>query len=211
MNAPDPRLTISKPILESGWAATPFKEESGDLHLIAASPQGALVAVIDGLGHGAEAAFAARSAAGIIAAHAHEPVQDLVQRCHAGLRKTRGVAMSIASFGYGSSTFTWLGIGNVEAVLFRDQIGATKRQENLRTLNGIVGDRLPPLRANIVAIAPGNLLVMGTDGLRSGFADDLVDHVRQPQVIAGAILARYGTGSDDALVVVARYLHGEVP
>ena len=32
--------------------------ESGDLHLIARFPDGALAAVMDGLGHGPEAAFA---------------------------------------------------------------------------------------------------------------------------------------------------------
>src|SRR6266498_3005483 len=72
--------------------------ESGDLHVIVRHPDGALVAVIDGLGHGAEAALAARTAALLLDAHRDEPVLALVQRCHDGLRQTRGVAMSLASF-----------------------------------------------------------------------------------------------------------------
>lgn len=48
---------------------------------------------------------------------------------------------------------------------------------------------------------------MVTDGIRSGFTADLAI-ASSPQEIAETILARFTKGSDDAHVVVARYLGG---
>ena len=71
------------PIVEWGSAGQALDEsgrgeESGDLHVVAPFAGGALVAVIDGLGHGAEAAAAARAARRVISDHAGEPVLTLV-------------------------------------------------------------------------------------------------------------------------------------
>ena len=55
---------------------------SGDLAVVTLLPEGALVAAIDGLGHGGEAARAARTAGEVVR---ERPSQDLVllaERCH---------------------------------------------------------------------------------------------------------------------------------
>jgi hypothetical protein len=52
------------------------------------------------------------------------------------------------------------------------------------------------------------VLILATDGIRSGFAED-VSLSDPPQRIAEQILARRATGMDDALVLVARYLGHE--
>jgi GTP cyclohydrolase III len=58
------------------WAvatlALPGEAESGDLHLVTSVASGVLVAVADGLGHGVEAATAARAAVTALERHAHE-------------------------------------------------------------------------------------------------------------------------------------------
>src|SRR5436190_12658463 len=84
---------------------------------------GPLAAVMDGLGHGPEAASAARQAAGILEASAGEPVIALVQRCHDGLRRTRGVVMSLASFTVRDSAMAWIGVGNVETRVAASESG----------------------------------------------------------------------------------------
>ncbi|HEY3745971.1 MAG TPA: hypothetical protein VGL17_07010, partial [Gemmatimonadaceae bacterium] len=90
--------TTVRPSIAWAWAGTALEgDESGDLHVVALLPRGALLAVIDGLGHGAEAAAAAREAATILRGHAALPVSDLIELCHEGLRKTRGAVMSLAS------------------------------------------------------------------------------------------------------------------
>src|SRR6266700_7377551 len=93
--------------------------ESGDRHVVATFPDGALVAVIDGLGHGTEAARAAKAAVYLIEACPHESVVDLIQHCHEALRRTRGAVMSLASFDARTSSITWAGVGSVDSVLLR--------------------------------------------------------------------------------------------
>ena len=63
-------------LLEYAVVSVPVagEEESGDLHLVTQTDRGALVAVIDGLGHGSEAANAARAAVATLEPHANEGV-----------------------------------------------------------------------------------------------------------------------------------------
>jgi hypothetical protein len=193
-------------VIEWGSAGAALaEEESGDLLVVAPFPNGALVAVIDGLGHGSEAAEAATAAAGILEVRAGDPVVDLVQRCHEGIRKTRGVVMSLASFNADDSSITWVGVGNVDGELLRAERTSSPPREAIATRGGVVGYQLPPLRATRHPVSVGDMLVMATDGVRSGFAAGLAME-RGPQAIAESILARYSRGSDDALVLVARYL-----
>ena len=193
-------------ILQWGWAGTALEDESGDLHVIAPFAGGVLVGLLDGLGHGAEAAAAASAAVPILEAHAAESVIALVQRCHEGLRSTRGIVMSLASFDSRASSMTWTGVGNVDGFLFRaDDTAAPRACEAIASRGGVVGYRLPQLHANTLRVAPGDTLVLATDGIRSGFTTGLAT-APAPQEIAEYVIARFAKGSDDAHVVVARYL-----
>src|SRR4051812_5617932 len=103
------------------WAvasqATPGQSLSGDRDLVATFPDGAMAAVVDGLGHGSEASIAATMAVDVLAAQATEALIPLVRRCHQALKATRGAVMTLVSFNALDDTVTALGIGNVEAVL----------------------------------------------------------------------------------------------
>ena len=52
-------------------------------------------------------------------------------------------------------------------------------------------------------MGPGDTLILATDGIGTGFMDQAPD--AGPQQTADRILASFGKGTDDALVVVARY------
>jgi hypothetical protein len=71
----------------------------------------------------------------------------------------------------------------------------------------VVGYQMPPLRATSLSVSPGDTLIMATDGIRSGFTSGLT-LAGSLQEIADSILALHCKGSDDALVVVARYVGG---
>ena len=194
-----------RPVVAWGWAGNALEGVSGDLHAVVPFDGGALVVLIDGLGHGPEAAAAALAAIPILEAHASDPVLALVQRCHEGLRKTRGAAMSLASFSARNAVITWAGVGNVDGALLRATETPGQTDEALVLYGGVVGYRLPTLHAQTLPVARGDTLVMATDGIRSGFTTGLaITH--DPQEIAESVLARFAKGSDDAHVVVARYL-----
>jgi serine phosphatase RsbU (regulator of sigma subunit) len=195
------------PLVEWGVAARALAGEtaSGDEYVIQPFPNGVLAGVVDGLGHGAAAAAAARPAIVTLQAYAHEPLIPLLQRCHAALLHTRGVAMTLASFDALNGTLTWLGVGNVEGLLLRADKGAGPSHETILLRGGVIGYQLPPLHATTVPIAPDDLLILATDGIRSDFALQL-NMTPPAQSIADHILAHSGRRTDDALVLVVRYL-----
>jgi len=103
---------------------------------------------------------------------------------------------------------TWLGVGNVTGVLVRATPRAASRVESLVPRAGLVGDQqLHQITASATPVAAGDTLIFATDGIRSDFADSQsLSHA--PREIAERVLARHGKGTDDALVLVARYLGG---
>ena len=179
--------------------------ESGDRYLAMTTPDGALVAVVDGLGHGAEAANAAKMAVGSLERHAQQRVIPLVKDCHHSLFGTRGAVISVASFTARDQSMTWLGVGNVEGLLLRAQ-ATSPRRESLLLRGGVVGVHLPSLTAEIVPVTPGDTLILATDGVRSDFSNERLPQRDPPQKLADYILARWSTQTDDALVLVVRYL-----
>jgi len=189
--------------------ALPGQPASGDLNVVKLFSGGVLVAALDGLGHGEEAATAAAVAATTLEMHAGEPVMTLVQRCHEALRATRGVAMSVASFNVSRGLITWLGVGNVEGVLLRRSSTRPVAEVSLLLRAGVVGFQLPLLDVEVVPVSAGDTLIFATDGIHSDFARGLARN-NPPQKAAEKILARHARATDDALVLVARYLRDGV-
>jgi serine/threonine protein phosphatase PrpC len=187
--------------------AMPGEAESGDLAVVSSFRGGAVAAAIDGLGHGAEAARVARQAVEILRGSGGESVDRLVGLCHEGLKRTRGVVMAVASFDSTEDTLTWLGVGNVEGRLIRWSEDGEVHRQSMVPHPGIVGYRLPRLRPVTLPLRRGDLLILATDGIRGGFADP-DDPSRLPKEMAERILEEQGKDTDDALVVVARYLGG---
>jgi hypothetical protein len=192
--------------LEWGVAgvALPGFSESGDRHVFQPFDGGALVAVMDGLGHGRQAAAAAIEACSILQDNAGENVISLVQRCHAGLRNTRGATISLASFNFRDSLMTWMGVGNVQGIFLRANKTRNDREESLLMRPGVVGSHLPSLQAAVLPVSPGDSLAFATDGVETTF-DYSSLRCQPPGRAAEAILGRYAKGKDDALIIVARY------
>jgi serine phosphatase RsbU (regulator of sigma subunit) len=194
------------------WAvaahALPGQAESGDLHVVETFEDGALLGVVDGLGHGPEAAVAARRAVAVLEARAEGPLPARFESCHDALRRTRGVVMSLASIDAPAARMTWAGIGNIDGTLVRANPGERPGSESLMLFGGVLGHQLPKVRPSELDIEPGDLLVLATDGISSGFRSALDPSV-PPQEIADRVLAAHAKGTDDALVLVARLLPGE--
>jgi hypothetical protein len=198
---------MSERVLDAGVATRPLSGEasSGDLAVIELLPDGALVAALDGLGHGPEAAHAAGIAAAVLREFAGDSAPALVERCHAALRDTRGVALSLAAFSAARGTLTWLGVGNVEGRLLRGGSAGGATTESLVAAPGTVGHLLPPLTPATLEVRLGDTLVFATDGVARSFADSLAPS-GPAQDVAERILREHGRPTDDALVVVARLL-----
>jgi phosphoserine phosphatase RsbX len=181
----------------------PGQGESGDHHLVCCNRSGILIAAIDGIGHGEEAASVSKTAGALIRSSADEPIISLVERCHEKLRSTRGVVLSLAFIEPEQGMMTWLGVGNVQGVLMRFDARNGNSQESLLLRAGVVGSQLPALQATVLPIAKGDTLFFATDGIRSDFPATLSAR-ENPQRAADRILEQYRSGNDDALVLVTR-------
>ena len=192
--------------LELGVAerALPGELRSGDRAVLVAYEGGALVAAIDGLGHGIEAADAADIAADVLSARPDEEPERLLEHCHRALARTRGAVMTLAWFDLVEESLTWTGVGNVEGRLVHGNAGPHAPTEGALTKGGVVGYNLPSIRVTGTYLEEGDVMVLATDGIDSGFARAITPGA-PAQSIARRILASHGKQSDDALVVVVRY------
>ena len=197
---------MTDPRIEAAFAVAARTGEvrSGDQAVIVHKAESTLVGVVDGLGHGDEAAVAAERAVSVLMADPSDSVVSLVRHCHEKLWGTRGVVMSLASIKRGPGTMTWLGIGNADALLVRADPVSQPRTEWVLLRGGIVGARLPPLMESTVSLASGDTLIFATDGVDDEFAVDVSVEVPTQQ-LADRILERHRRPGDDSLVLVARY------
>jgi phosphoserine phosphatase RsbX len=200
---------------EHGWAgpwewavagqALAGQDECGDCWVVVDGAATALFAVIDGLGHGPEAAHAARLAARVITDNPSEPLDALLVLCHQALMSSRGAAITVGSVDHESRELRWLGVGNVDGTLLRPTPGSAHGVGTPLLRGGIVGYQLPQLRLpEVLSVRIGDVMIMATDGVSSNFADGLSLAISVEE-LAKAILTKRMTGNDDAFVLVTRY------
>lgn len=158
------------------------------------------VMLCDGLGHGALAGFAADA---LIAAFLTAPAtgpQETLAHLHRKATHTRGAVVGIAELDSARGVVRFAGVGNISAVV----CGGTRRA--MVSLPGIVGHQARTIREFEYALAPGDLVILHSDGLTDRW--DLADYpglARQaPVVVAATLLRDAGRRRDDAAVLVAK-------
>jgi anti-sigma regulatory factor (Ser/Thr protein kinase) len=178
------------------------EQDCGDAWGIQAQPDETLVVVADGLGHGADAATAARAAVRCLLDGPAQPTLTArLEAAHAALRSTRGAAVAIAAIHPGRSRVTFAGVGNIAGTVL---LRAGKK--NMVSHAGTVGHTLTRLSEFSYPWEAGALLVMHSDGLSSHLRLD--GHAglawRDPAIVAGVLHRDYTRGRDDSTVLVAR-------
>ena len=197
-----------KPVAQTvEWAiagrALPGEERSGDAAVAVPHDRGVLLAVVDGLGHGAEAADAAERARDEVAARAGESLERLMGHCHDVLRGMRGAAVALVDVRRHDPTLEWLAVGNVEALVVRDRDEARRHVDAVLQQAGVVGMQLPALRPREAPFGAGDVLVLATDGITRNFITELRP-AWAARPLADWILRHHGRDNDDALALVAR-------
>lgn len=203
---------IPSRLLDYGVAdrAKPGERVSGDLSAVREQPESVLIAVADGLGHGPEAAHAAAFAmTALDGAWPRQPLSRLMDICHAALSATRGAALALAVLDANSETLTWLGVGNVEGRLISRTADGQREGRSLLMHSGIVGHHLPSLHPTTLALQPGDVIAIATDGISSGFEQEIRLDL-SPQQMASRVFARCAKDTDDALVLVGHWIGRDV-
>ncbi len=176
----------------------PNEQENGDAWHVLRHGNVCRLCVIDGLGHGPEAAKATHVAIAALEGICSESPSRAIQQCHAALRGTRGVVMAVADIDLESQTLNFASIGNIDGIVEQD--GKTHR---LISYRGIVGSTLPTVRSFDFALTGHWSLLLHSDGIMSRFdpATELED-VADPESWALAFLQRWARDTDDATVVL---------
>ena len=192
------------------WAVAsrpiPGQTQSGDLHLVAPRPEGVLLAVIDGLGHGPEAAMAAHEAVSVLACAPADDIIELMRRCDVAIKHTRGAVMNVAAISYDDDSLTWGGIGNVNGIVYRSDPNAKPPQQRLAPRPGIIGSGIARPASENVPIFEDDVLVFATDGLASILFDKFEPGRLEPaESMATRMIDECWTHRDDVLVLVACY------
>jgi hypothetical protein len=162
------------------------------------------MAVIDGIGHGPDAADAAEQAVEAIRALPEEPLEVVIEHCHEALRESRGAAVTVLQVGLDDGIMSWLGVGNVDAWILRRDIVGMVVVESALPANGVLGAQMPILRPRTVQLRGGDVIIMATDGV----APSWTHAVRPGQTVtttAQHILDEHARSADDALVLAGRY------
>ena len=176
---------------------------SGDAWCIAKGRASVLFFVVDGLGHGPDAAEASRAAIEAVQIHAGEEAEGIMDAVHRSLRPTRGAAAALAMVQPESELCTFCGIGNI-SVSIRDG-GATR---SLMSHNGILGHQVRKMQATSYPFRTDALLVMHSDGVATRWdlgAYPGID-ARHPGIAAALLYRDFTRGRDDATVLAVREL-----
>jgi hypothetical protein len=183
-----------------GVAQRPAHGETlcGDAFAIVPCGPTTLLALADGLGHGPEAARAARSFCSHAEGAAGAPLAEIFASADRAVAGTRGVAAALLRL-EPPCHFEFAGVGNVVARV----LGRAQGQP--LSVAGTVGRRTARrARCERFPVQPGDLLVVHTDGI-AGHWDLDARHAPAPARLAREILDAHGRSHDDATCLVVSW------
>ena len=169
--------------------AFPGMPRGGDTGLVLSRPGGALAVLIDASGHGLAAYSVAQKARSTVLNSLSDHPGLLIGELDEALQGTIGAAVSVARIHEDSIEFA--GVGNVSASIDLSPFLVQP---------GVVGQRMRTPRVSSASWAPGQWLLMHTDGvsrpraLPNGNAE----------TVATKLMDAYGSDHDDAGILLVR-------
>ena len=189
------------PAAHHGFVSVPKtgEEVCGDACAVVDTPAGKTLMVVDGLGHGMQAAIAAREAVRLFLLHQQLPVSQILEYLHAGLRATRGAAVAVARCELAQRRIVYGGIGNIAGTIVTPT--ETRRMISLNGTAGHVARRIQTFDYPYT----GGTIIMHSDGLATHWSLDRYPgiHRMHPTLAAGVLYRDFSRGRDDVTVLVA--------
>ncbi len=179
--------------------AKPGEEVCGDGWAIHQQDRLLRLVLLDGLGHGAGAAEAARVG---LEAFRQEPTlapAAQIDRLHECMRPTRGAAAAVVQLDAGRGEVTFAGVGNTQGILDDGD-----RARHLGPDNGTLGHEVTRVRESAYPWSPNGLLMLATDGLTTRLGLSAYPGLRRhaPDLVAAVLYRDFRRGRDDATVLV---------
>lgn len=164
--------------------------------------------MVDGTGHGIEAAKAAYAAVDYVGSHVYDSLETIFAGCDKALRPTRGAAMGIAVIDEGLEALLYAGINNVRSMIVSRPNSERMEKEKIELPSnfGIVGGGYRHLRIEKRQLHPGDMVILSTDGIKSGFNLNGYDTAPEADLeqLANSIVQDWGRQTDDCAVIIYR-------
>ncbi|WP_329172685.1 SpoIIE family protein phosphatase [Streptomyces decoyicus] len=199
LTAPDETASADA---EVGAICVPADEEqtSGDACAIVDHGPARTAVVVDGLGHGPQAAEAAQVALRSFHRAPDSPLPELLTAFHRALRRTRGAAVGLLRLHPGRAEYC--GIGNVRVVT----LTPLDLSNRLSGQPGIAGLNMTPPRVRAFPVPVGGTVLLHSDGIdhRWAQAPSPFVHRLPPPLLVASLAHSHRVPRDDATVLAAR-------
>lgn len=183
----------------------PRETACGDAWRLAKRPDSFAFMIADGLGHGPDAAAAADLAASAFDKDPFADVNAVIESLHRATSGTRGAVVAIANLDRCRRLLRYSGVGNISGTLF-----SPGTRQGLSSHNGIVGSRLPRLKAFEYELPSSGILIMHSDGLQTRWTLEAYPGLaqRHPAVIAGVLFRDFYRDRDDVTILIGAWRDG---
>lgn len=195
--------SVKESFFDLGGISIPKEGEiaCGDQYSFVESREKITLMVVDGLGHGVEAAKAARKASDVFQKNGSSSPDQIINVIHENLHETRGAAVAVASVDRSNWSLMYCGVGNISGV-----VEAAGNSERLISMSGTAGFNVRNVHLQTCKWTPESILIMHSDGLESGW--QLSKHrglTKKTSLLTAALLVRdHRKEIDDCTVVVLK-------
>lgn len=181
----------------------PNERVSGDGYYIHENLGICTAMVVDGLGHGPLAAEAAQAACRMMQEYGQEPLEDIVQHIHMGLRGTRGAAIGIARILPEQQELRFIGVGNIAGSLVQRD-GTSK---SVMSYPGIIGHEMRRTKEMSYPWNELTTVVLHSDGLQTHWSAAAYPQAltSEASLLAATLYRDFNRGRDDVTVLAIKW------
>ncbi|MCK5644524.1 MAG: SpoIIE family protein phosphatase [Gammaproteobacteria bacterium] len=159
-----------------------------------------ILCLVDGVGHGEAAAYAAGQSLIYVADNLDKPIEEIISGCNSFIRDTRGVAMGIAAIRHSSKIIEFAGVGNIHGIFSSD------RESRLFSNPGIVGAGFNKVNVYTTNFTNNAMAALFTDGITNDVYKviDRLSDKHDLDYIASTVERECGKDEDDVGMLLYR-------
>lgn len=177
------------------------EKECGDTGVILESEKTLFVALLDVLGHGAEAYEVAQKARLFLESNYLEDLVELTMELHQAILNTRGLVGSLVRLDISSGLLDYVGMGNIVSRRFGSEYYKFVNRD------GIIGYKMPKPRMENLQLKKGDILLMHSDGIRenSGITNNNGVFDGHAESITKELVQKFSRQNDDSACFLLKY------
>ncbi len=170
----------------------------GDAYLVVPVGANQLVGIVDGVGHGPEAAVVADRFISHVLGDPAAALDAIFDGARTVLAGSRGVAATLLRIDTNAGCLEFAGIGNVNLVAHAANPSRPAPQA------GIIGRSQPKARVRVLSVTRGDVVALFSDGISSRVQITPFLHLGA-EAMARAIVDAHGAHHDDATCMVLQF------